>query len=166
MGIKIDLCLGRVRVVKQQVEDWQVEHKIAMFASDVDVLACECVLLANLIKGLWKELSNDLFSGKIDNPDPIGAKVRMTIEVGQITLKLVLGHIVEAERRQHRIEKAADFRLAQHELEEVAEEFQNTWPVVNQQMAEQSLAAYHRGEYLDSEDLLNEAKSKVPASDQ
>jgi hypothetical protein len=105
------------------------------------------------------------FDGRIDDPEPVGEKMRRAIEITQVTLKLVSASIMEAERSGCPIENVADFRVVLDDVDKVAAEFKKTWPAANPAMAAASLAAYHRGEYLDSGDLLSAAQSQVSETD-
>jgi len=140
------------------VEYWQTEHKDAMVACDVEELVSECLELDDLVQHAWKSLSDLLFDGKIDDVETIGDKMRMALAKTQNALSLVNDAVSAAESRGHNIAKAEDFRTIRQRMDLVAEEFKETWPTANPQLAQQSLAAYRRGEYQGTENLLRKAQ--------
>jgi hypothetical protein len=160
MSILVQRYFRRSRAVEELAEDWQIEHKNAMLVRDVEELVCECLELGKLAKYVWNASSDSLFDGMIKDLDVIGGMLRMAIGRTKYTFCLVNEGIGEAQRQGYEIARAAEFCTTVQEVNSMAVDFEKTWPAANKGMAREALAAYHRGEFMDSGDLLANAQGK------
>jgi hypothetical protein len=156
--------LARSHAVEELFENWQLAHHAAMLAGDVEELLAEWLDLCKLLKCTWETLYDALFEAKIFDFE-MGEMLRLvfgkTTEIGKKLGEWLAG----AEQDGYRIENAATFRTALTSLEQLIEEIESKWPTIDHEMAAESLAAYHRGEYQTIEELLDEAQGHHSGSD-
>jgi hypothetical protein len=158
MSILVRRCLGRSRLVEELVENWQIEHKQAMFAGDMEELVVEFIALGELIQHGWESMIDRLFDEKIDNIDAAGDMMRAAISrTLKVSTKLE-EFVGLAEQMQNPIDKAHSFRSVVRNLQHIDAEVKKRWPTVNARMLNDSLAAYERGEFRTTEDLLGDTQ--------
>jgi hypothetical protein len=164
MSVLIRRCLGRSRMVEELVENWQIDHQQAMFARDIEELIVECIELAELVRRGRTWLADELFDEKIDNIDKAGEMLRTAISKALLAYDRVQKTVEAAEQMQFTIDNARQFRAVVRELRDIEDEVKKTWPTVNRQMVNDSLAAYARGEFRTTEDLLGDTQDCSPAA--
>lgn len=162
MSILARRCLGRSRFVEELVENWQIEHRQAMFARDVEELVSECLQLGELILHGCKSLVERLFDEQIDDIDAAGEMMRSSITRTLRTFQIVEEEVGKAECKGYNIEKSSSFRKVARELHQVQAELETTWPSVDADLIEKSQAAYRKGEYQKAEELLGEPHNCSP----
>jgi hypothetical protein len=159
MSILARRCLGRSRLVAELVENWQLEHKQAMVARDVEELVLECVDLGKLIQHCGKSLFARLGEEDFVEIDEIGDTMRAAIAKSLLAFESVRDDVRMAEHKGFIIDNSVSLENVILELRQMEAEFKNNWPTVDRQQLADSLAAYNKGDYRMIEDLLNEAKN-------
>jgi len=135
-----------------------------MFARDLEELVNECVEMGTLIVRGWRSLLEQLFDEQVDEMDAAGEMMRNSIARALRTFRLIEDCVAKVENDSYNIEKSSSFRNIARELQEIQAEFERTWPRVNDDLIERSQAAYRRGEYRTTEELLGESQSCSPES--
>jgi hypothetical protein len=165
MGVLAKRCLRRSRLAGELFEDWQINHRLAILACDLEQLAAECTEVGKLVKHSWAAIVDLLFTGTIENPDETGDTMRLAIAKTRETLDAVNNVIKAFEKSDHNIKQASDLRLILHEIEHVAIDFDKTWPIANIQMAQEALEAFRKGDFKTAEDLHREAQGHFAGTD-
>lgn len=158
MSILVTRCLKRSELVKELyervTENWQIEHKGAIFASDVEELCGECLELTELCKHVWTTLRGNL--EKIRNTQKVGLAFEEALAKSLDVLKGVLELCETADKKNYQIKGHERVMNELSELKELSEAFAKDWPFFRKDMMDAARSAYLRGDYRTAEDLLND----------
>ena len=165
MSIFVRRFLHRSRSVDELIEEWKLEHDQAMFAFDLEELVSECIDLGNLSKHAWKSFRDLL----LKNPNAPVIEESGRVMQTALTRTLEMFHTVkalvtEASQKGHSIQDAADFELVVNETRKISDKVQVVFMEPDPAAIEESIAAFKRGEYYTSEELLRAAQDgRFPA---
>lgn len=160
MSIFVDRYLGRTRAMEHLVEDWKNKHDQAMFAMDVEEMVRECVDLAALCEhswnSLWQLLRRDPNSDAVDD----AAKVMTTALAKTLQVfRSVQDLVADAKTKGFEIKGSENLETAAIRVREINAKVETIDPPLNEEMAEEAIAAFKRGECLPIEELIREAQS-------
>lgn len=155
----ITRCYRRARLTEELVEAWQFEHKEAMRARDAEDLICECLDLARLIQNAWQFTIDRLFEEEIDDLETIRKLLLDTNERALATLRRVQKMTSQTVVNGFAIDHLTKLNEPIQALAQLQVDMDKKWPKINPQMIADSMAAYERGEFKLSEDLLHESQS-------
>jgi hypothetical protein len=160
MSVFVDRYLGRTRAAEHLVEDWINKHDQAMVALDVEELVRECIDLAALCQHAWKSLWQILRrepNGKAidDAENPLKEAIGKTLRIFQAVESMV----AVAKGKGFTIPNAEALLAAVQRVREISDKIDCVYPQVNAALAEEAIAAFHRGECIPIEDLIREAQS-------
>ena len=165
MVIFVRRYMRRSQLALDLVEEWKVNHDHAMFALDIQEWVSECIDLGDLTKHVWslfrELLMKDPNAAVIDESGRvIQAAVQRTLAIFEAVNELVQ----DASRKGFALQEVADFELARHETRAIMDKIKVVFMEPDPKMIEESLAAYKRGEYYTSEELLRAAQDgRFPA---
>jgi hypothetical protein len=157
----ITRCVKRSHVVQELYENWQLAHKEAMFAGDVED---ESIELCRLLEHAWPTLVANLFTGPVFNIEATGRLFQQAIRRSIQVVRGVDRLVAEAERRSYTIQEAASLRSALAGIEKLDRAVEQKWPFVDGAMVAEARAAFGRGEYQTTEELLNAAQGSCAES--
>ncbi len=167
MSLLVRRCLNRSHQLEQYVETWQIDHKGAVYAGDLEELVEECLEIAPLLRRAWDraverlfdegERSEKVFAGE----EVIRGAISRVVRVFGISAKL----IESAERAGFSIDGVGRFRDGLRDLERLEQEAENQWPPMDSQQMRDSLAAYQRGDYQSAADVLRELQGDCARTD-
>ena len=160
MGMLVSRCVRRSRLVQELAEDWQINHREAMFARDLDELLAECVDLGRLLSHCWKQMFNLLFSEQIDDVDRAGKSLLSATERSLTVFDKVKGFLAAAKQRGFEIDGDGSFIETVSVVGELKTEMIRQWPSIDDGMMRESLLCYERGEYQSTEELLHGLQDK------
>ncbi|HZZ77510.1 MAG TPA: hypothetical protein VFE62_03265 [Gemmataceae bacterium] len=158
MGIDVQRFLYRARTVDALVHDWTNSHDKATFEVDVEALASECIDLAKLCVAGWervRELLRDDPNGR--EVEHAGNTMKSTVARTLQIVTSVQNLIATAVRQGITIKAASDLETSARQIREVGAGIDMMFPALDKKLADESLAAYNRGEYQTIEDLIDEA---------
>src|SRR5207244_10399260 len=135
----------RAKLVEELVEDWQIRHREAMIARDLEELVQESVELGKLLNRGWSVLINRLFDEDVDDIDAAGKTMHLAVDVTQEVFKQIQARIQVANRKQYDIQGAEEFSKALESTRELKAEVSKKWPYVNHRMIRDSMAGYNGG---------------------
>ena len=158
-NILVRRYLRRSRSVEELVEDWKIEHDQAMFALDVEEFVKECIDLGNLSKHAWKSFRELL----LKDPNAPAVEESGMVMKEALTKTLAIFHTVnglidEASQKGHVIQDDANFELVLHETTKISDKVHAVFMEPDPKVIEESIAAFKRGEYYTSEELLRAAQ--------
>jgi len=162
MSILVRRYLERSRLAQGMVEDWQLEHRQAMVANDVEEFAQECIELAALTKRAWSVLLVDLFDdARCNDPqlDELCAIMKNALARTRIVFDAVQASIAQAQAKGYGIANADEMHSALRDIRKIEAEVAKMLPSVNVEMIEKYRQAIERGEFCTAEDLLRETQS-------
>lgn len=162
MSIVVRRYLERSRLAQGMVEDWQLEHRQAMIANDVEEFAQECIELAALTKRAWSVLLVDLFDdARCNDPhlDELCDIMKNALARTRLVFDAVQESIVQAQAKGYAIANADEMQNALGNIRKIDEDIGKMLPALDLEMIKRSQAAFARGECISSEDLLREAQS-------
>lgn len=145
------------------IEEWKSKHDEAMFALDVEEFVCECIELGNLSKHAWQSLREVLLKDP-NSPavDESGATMKdalaKTVESFQQLEKL----IQQTKLLGYEINNAGAFEIMFHEIKQIRDKVNGIMAEPDPKMIAESMAAFQRGEYYSSEELLRAAQDGRP----
>lgn len=162
MSILVQRYLGRSRFFQELVEDWQLHHREAMLALDLEELIPECLDLARLSRRTWDWLLECLFDDKhkCDRVFASEGLVKDAIHRTVYLFKNVGLFISKSEKNGFLVEGANEFRQALADMERLEKETED--PSIDSRLIDESLAAYQRGEYQTRGTSSMDYKVKVP----
>jgi hypothetical protein len=158
LNLLVRRYLNRTHLVEQLVENWQLDHKEAMAARDLEELVSECVDLAALGRRAWRMLLSRMFDAQ-ERSDRVFAAEDLIKSVIHRTAGIfaVIGKsIKDVERFGYVVEGATEFQKATHDVKQLETETAEPWPPIDPKLAQESLEAYKRGDYRLAEDILHE----------
>lgn len=165
MVIFVRRYMRRSQMVGELVEEWRINHDQAMFALDVQEWVSECIDLANLSRHVWA-LFRELLLKDPNAPviDESGRVMQTALVKTLATLEAVNGLVQEASQRGFAIHGVADLELARHETKKMMDTLEVVFMEPDPKVVEESIAAFKRGEYYTSEELLRAAQDgRFPA---
>lgn len=160
MSIFVERYLGRTQAVEGMVENWKLKHDHAMLAMDLDEMVRECLDLSALCQHVWQTLWELLRrdpNGEAINEaeDPIKTALAKTSQIFQSVQDLV----AQARGQGFAIGNAEALRVAAQEVEAVSAKIDVVYPKVNEDLVNEAIAAFRRGECIPIEELIRHAQS-------
>lgn len=158
MSLLVRRCLSRSHLLEEFVETWQIDHKEAIYARDLDELVSECLELAVLLGRAWRSTVERLFDERersdrvFASEEVIKGAIRRTVGIFKNVRKL----IDEAERKGYSIDASPQFRAAALDVEQLEKETDEQWPPMDSELIRESREAFNQGEYQSAADLLHE----------
>jgi len=151
--------LSRSCYVEDLVDEWKLSLDQAMFALDVEELVKECIDLGNLSKHAWNGfrelLLKDPNAQVIEDSGLVMKEaVTKTLEIFRTVQSLVR----EMSHKGHVIQDNAGFEAIFHETKKISNKVNSVFLEVDPRDIEESIAAFKRGEYRTSEELLRAAQ--------
>src|SRR5437899_8253733 len=128
MSLLISLCLKRSAVVEELVEHWQIDHRDAMLAYDVEELCGESVEVCKLCAHMWTQLVGSLLDCKIPNTEETGRAALKAIDATLRAATSILRCVADAQGRGFEIKGAARLQSSVHNLEAIREKLMKKWP--------------------------------------
>ncbi len=165
MNTLLNRCQRRTHLAEELTEEvWLREHRGAMLASDVEEVIRECIEVKDLILHACKKTFDRLFDEDFDDTDWSFRILHSMIEKSisndkktyELAMRIAKGYTVEG---------LSSLPEAIGELERLSLEVENRWPKIDQKMVAEALAAYKRGEFDTSEDLLRVAQNSDSKTD-
>ena len=160
MTILARRILGRSRLVGELVDDLSMAGQRNISKRDIVELVLECLELCKLLKGTWQSVLGELFNEQVDDVEASGEMIRRATSRALTAFARVQENIVLASKRGESIENAEAFGDAMRELQKLKAEVEKRWPTFDRQQIEESLAAFRRGEYQTTEELLCESQNR------
>lgn len=165
MSILANRCLRGTYLVEELLEDWEIRHRKAMLAGDLEELVQECLDLSGLISRAWRGTRDDLFAGRLYDIDAAGKTMQIVFERSLNAFNKLVNLIAEARPCTGDIHRSDELFKAVQQVNELKAEWSKDWPLVNYELIAQSKAAYERGEYLLAEDMLNGLENSCAKAD-
>jgi hypothetical protein len=160
MSIFVERYLGRTQAVEGMVENWKIKHDQAMFVMDLDEMVRECLdlnaLCQHVWKTLWQLLRRDPNGEAVDEAEePIKTALAKTQHIFQSVQDLV----AQAREKGYTIQNAEALPIATEEVRAISAKIGVVYPQINEELAEEAIAAFKRGECIPIEELIREAQS-------
>lgn len=158
MSILVTRYLKRSELVQalfdEVHEDWQLEHKDARFAWDVEELCGECLELTVLCNHVRDTLRSNLET--TGSTQEIGRAFQGALVRSLSVMKGVLDLCEAADQNGYPIK--GHTRLADElaTLTGMVASFEKEWPFFRKDMMDAARSAYLRGDFRTAEDLLND----------
>jgi hypothetical protein len=154
----------RIHLTEELVEEAAMRaHREAMVACDVDDLISECLESAALLRSVWAAVLDFLFSGDAGSIDelrpPLMGAIGREMHT-HATLQTIAQKVTGA---GYAIKRLPEYVESTNDLNVVKAEIEKKWPVVDREMIARSVAAYKRGDFQSSEDLLRETQREGAA---
>lgn len=166
MMFQLNRCRKRSHLAEELVEEvWLDDHRSPQFSSAVEDAISECLDLTGLLRRVWNSSRAQLFHEEIDDIDSAYLAMLNSIDRALGASKRLEDLAASLEEQSIDVH-VADLRIAVSQLQELRGEVEATWPVVDETMINESLAAYRRGEYQTAEDLLRVAQGHSPEDSQ
>jgi hypothetical protein len=149
------------------VEDWQIAYHKAQLAWDVQDLVTECIDLGNLAERAWDYLLDRVFddSAKFDH-ETVGESMSIALGKALFVFVKVEKVIRDLERVDcPPIDNLDEFRRIVMTTTRINKEFEEQWPSLDEDRAEEALAAYNRGEHQSVGALLDETRRQGSEAD-
>ena len=160
MTFLLNRCRKRSRLTEELVEEvWLNDHRSAMFVYSVEDAISECLELAILLQQAWKATLEQLFNEEIDDIDGAYLVLVNTVERSIATFERLDRLVQDIAGKGFSVEHIGELAESISNLKILKHEVETKWPVVDPAMIAASMAAYRRGEYQLSEDLLRDAQS-------
>jgi hypothetical protein len=158
MRLLVRRCLDRSHRLEEYVETWQIDHKEAMYACDLEELVSECLQLESLLRRAWSLTTERLFDEGVKSyhvfagEEVVRAAISRTVRMFKIVSKLLEG----AERAGYSIDGSGKFGDANRAMESLEKDVEADWSPMDSQQMRESISAFERGEVQSAEDLLCE----------
>ncbi len=159
-------CLSRVRGIQAMVEEWRCSAHPKSFVPDLELLVSECLETADICVEAWKPLSEML------RVDPNTEEVEFAGQMLKRALKMLEGTINElniaitiAKKQEQSIERADELDRALKDICELSHRLDQIFLTYDPVEAEEARAAFLRGEYITTEELLRELQGSSVSAD-
>jgi hypothetical protein len=160
MSIFVERYLGRTQAVEDMVENWKVKHDEAMFVMDLDEMVRECLDLSALCqhvwKTLWQLLRRDPNGEAIDEAEE---SIKTALAKTQHIFQLVQDLVAQAHGKGYTIQNSEALPTAAEEVRAICAKIDVVYLPFNQEVADEAIAAFKRGECVPIEDLIREAQT-------
>jgi len=160
MHLLVRRCLRRSYLVEEFVETWQIEHSEAMLAFDLDEIVHECLDLGKLLQYVWPRLLKLLFNEQIDDIETTGRVFQSAMERALRVFSRVQGLVAYVKEKGYPLGESEELDKIAMVSKQLVTDFQERWPLFSQKMLLSSLAAFKKGEYQTTEDILNGLQSR------
>jgi hypothetical protein len=162
MGIQLERCSARSRLVGELVEKWKLEHEQAMMERDTEDIAnaavAECIDLMSLVKRTWRSTIGDS-SKNVFDPNGHGDRLKAIIaDTIAVVRKSEESLIKPAEQLHNTIAGVEEFRNLRDEFDAIQTEAEELWPKIDEDMVRRSRADFAKGDYRLIEELIADEK--------
>ncbi len=159
-------CLSRVRGVQALVEEWDLHAHHTTLVADLEQLVCECLDVVEVTTLAWQPLSAML------RMDPNTEEVEFAGQAWKRALGMLEAAINElriaisyADKQGHTIESSKHLEPALKQVRDLHKRCEGIFPTFDPVAAEESRAAFLRGECITTEELLRELQGSGVGAD-
>ena len=161
MSILSRQFLGRARLFRQLVEDWQSAPNHTLFVREVGELIDEASAMRVLAQSTRDTIKRRLRERNPENIELDGIAMKQAI--GHIQAGLVsLGEIMRTGQNRNLAPANVDSLPATVAvIDEIREDLNRWFPIFDPEQAKEAIEAIKRGEYITMEALINETRSAI-----
>jgi hypothetical protein len=166
MSLAVRRCLRRSHLVEELVEAWQIDHRDAMAARDLEELIQECLELKDLCEHAWNGILHHLFNEQTDDIEAVGKMMLTALEKGEIVFSNLITQVLETKAKGYEVDRAGELEQGLCRIQQLKADYRKQWPSVDYAMVKDAREAYLRGDYRFAEDILHDLENGGPGADQ